>query len=86
MVSFQPGQLLKPREQVAQKLCSDVRECMRTNCNLQMRRLICESHGQVIVLRGRVDSYYYKQLAQELVRKIDRHVRIVNVVTVAEPR
>lgn len=53
-----------------------------TNCIVQLRGLVCESHGRVIVLRGQVDSYYLKQLAQELVRKVDSTVSIANLVQV----
>jgi osmotically-inducible protein OsmY len=42
----------------------------------------CEAQGSVLVLRGRVDSYYCKQLAQELVRRIDGAEVIVNRVDV----
>jgi hypothetical protein len=32
-----------------------------------LRRLRVESNGEVLVLSGRVPSYYYKQMAQETV-------------------
>ncbi len=33
-----------------------------------LRRLSVEPDGEAVVLRGRVSSFYHKQLAQELVR------------------
>lgn len=47
-----------------------------------LRDIVCENHGQVIVLRGHVESFFLKQQAQEAVRKIDRRVPIVNMVSV----
>ncbi|GIW93112.1 MAG: hypothetical protein KatS3mg110_1153 [Pirellulaceae bacterium] len=40
-----------------------------------------ELNGQLI-LTGKVDSYYHKQLAQEIVRAVVRHLRIVNELEV----
>ena len=37
----------------------------------------------VLVIRGSVSSYYYKQIAQELARRIDGVERIVNELTVS---
>lgn len=60
----------------------EVEECLRTSSFLQLRTLRCENHGKVIVLRGQVDSFYLKQLAQEAVKKLAPHTRIANLVTV----
>jgi hypothetical protein len=47
-----------------------------------VRRLSCDCHGGVLVLRGILPSFYYKQLAQEAVGGIDGVTQIVNEVEV----
>lgn len=36
----------------------------------------------VVVLHGRVDTFYHKQVAQELLRKVDGVERVVNLLEV----
>ncbi len=43
-----------------------------------VRRLSCEYQGGVLILRGRVPSFYYKQLAQETVTGIEGVSQVVN--------
>lgn len=50
-----------------------------------LRRLHVEQVGQAILLRGRVDSYYHKQLAQELVRMAIDGVEVINHIRVVYP-
>ncbi len=42
----------------------------------------CENHDGVLVLKGRVPSYYLKQLAQSLLRDIDGIRLVVNNISV----
>lgn len=44
----------------------------------------CKAEGDAMVLRGRVSSFYFKQLAQEVVRKADGACRIVNELEVED--
>ena len=44
----------------------------------EMRRIECDFHKGLLVLHGRVSSYYLKQLAQESVRSIEGIARILN--------
>jgi osmotically-inducible protein OsmY len=41
--------------------------------------------GDVIILTGRVGSYYYKQLAQEAVISVAGHREVVNNIRVMKP-
>lgn len=43
-----------------------VRECLRRSCYLQLRQVTCHFCENVLILRGQLPSYYFKQLAQEL--------------------
>jgi len=49
----------------------------------EIRSLECEFSEGILFLRGRVSSYYLKQLAQEVVRSLEGIEKIVNDVEVA---
>jgi len=56
----------------------------------ELRRVSCELHDGVLMLRGRVSSYYLKQMAQQLVCRLEGVVEIdnrldVNWIPVAKP-
>lgn len=51
----------------------------------ELRRLIVSTTDQEVILRGRVSSYYLKQLAQEAIRCAIGDRRLVNEVQVARP-
>lgn len=48
-----------------------------------LRSVTCDFDKGILVLRGRVKSYYLKQLAQEAVRRIAGVLVIVNVIEVS---
>ena len=47
-----------------------------------LRRLQIDRDGESLIMRGRVDSYYHKQLAQELVKTAVDGIEVVNVLQV----
>jgi hypothetical protein len=49
-----------------------------------LRQLSCDCRGSVLVLRGQLPSFYYKQLAQEAVGGIDGITRVVNEIEVID--
>ena len=49
-----------------------------------MHEVTCEAVADAMVLRGRVSSFYFKQLAQEVVRKADGARAIVNELEVED--
>ena len=51
-----------------------------------LRKLSIEEDGEALVLSGRVDSFYHKQLAQELIRNAVEGVEVVNVISVVYSR
>jgi hypothetical protein len=64
------------------EIADHARSRLRASPYLGVRTLDCEFHEGVLVLRGRVTSYYHKQMAQEAVRNL-RHVElIINAVEV----
>ena len=51
---------------------------LRQNPCMCVRGLTCEYCAGLLVLRGRVSSYYHKQIAQETVKGIEGVDRVVN--------
>ncbi len=47
-----------------------------------LRKLRVECVGESLLIRGRVSSFYHKQLAQELVRGVAPGAAVVNTVDV----
>ena len=47
-----------------------------------LRRIAVEQNGDVLVLTGRVQSYYYKQMAQETVLPLLAGRELANQLTV----
>lgn len=82
MVSLQTTMSQPTSDAVTRQLRASIEASLRNSCFVQIRGLVCECHRQVMVLRGQVDSYYYKQVAQEIVKSIDPQVTIANLVTV----
>lgn len=55
------------------------RRFLRTNAYASaLHDVKCEPDSNAVVLRGRVSSFFYKQLAQELVRRADRGCPVIN--------
>lgn len=50
-----------------------------------LHNVACSDAGGALRLSGQVESYYLKQVAQEIVRKVDGVDAIVNELEVVEP-
>jgi osmotically-inducible protein OsmY len=57
---------------------------LRSSHNMELKRILCEVRTGILTIRGRVHSYYLKQLAQELVRPVAGVNRIVNQLEVVD--
>ena len=64
-------------------LVERVDAAMLTNPYLVGRKLRFETHGSRIVLQGVVGTYFQKQMAQEVVRRVPGVERIDNDLEVA---
>jgi hypothetical protein len=60
----------------------DLERRVQDRTGRRVRDLAVELHGEGIVLRGSVGSYYVKQLAQHGVRDVLPHVRLDNAIVV----
>lgn len=63
-----------------------ISRALQSHPHLNGRRLDVDTHEGRVVLRGEVDSYFEKQMAQEAIRRIDGVTSIENQVTVAWDR
>lgn len=59
-----------------------VETAIRDSHLLAIRNLRVEASSDRIVLSGVVDSFYQKQIAQELVRQLDGNTRVQNDIEV----
>ena len=57
--------------------------CLQASPYLAVRMLWCELKQGVLFLRGNVDSFYLKQVAQEAVVCVKGTTRLVNEIVVA---
>lgn len=60
-----------------------IQQRLRTAGDANLRRIECEYHDGVVVLRGRVPTYYVKQLAQSLLLVDPAVQAIENLIEVA---
>jgi hypothetical protein len=71
---------------MAEMLFTDIVEQARAQLKSSriyvLRQLQVLPDGDAIVLRGNVDSYYHKQLAQELVRMTVDGAEVINDISV----
>ncbi len=52
----------------------------------ELWRLTCEYHEGIVTLRGHVSSFYMKQIAQTIARRVEGVERVVNRVEVVRTR
>ncbi len=55
---------------------------LRQSPHAALREVSCECEQGVLVLRGRVPTFYCKQLAQETIGQLEGVVQIVNEIQV----
>jgi osmotically-inducible protein OsmY len=59
--------------------------CLRRNPYRALKHVSCECRGGVLVLRGRLPSYYLKQVAQEVVARLEGVQVVDNQIQVVTP-
>jgi osmotically-inducible protein OsmY len=55
---------------------------LMSSTHLALRRVFCNYDDGVLVLRGRLNSFFHAQLAQETVRKVEGVERVVNQIEI----
>jgi osmotically-inducible protein OsmY len=64
------------------KIVEQAQERLRAVPDISFRDLRCEYRDGLLVLQGRVGTYYEKQLAQEAVAKLEGVAQVVNQLEV----
>jgi hypothetical protein len=72
----------KLRSEAATDLVGRARAALAKSRIYVLRKLDIEPDGDALILRGNVDSFYHKQLAQELVRMAVEGVEVINAIAV----
>lgn len=73
-----------PRLPADEKLAAAAGRELSDSSYFALRSVSCECHERVLVLRGKVPSFYLKQLAQEIVRKMEGVGEVLNALEVGE--
>ena len=81
-----PEEIATPVHQLDSQACDSVVQaivnCLRTHAYRELRSLTFVYSDGVVTLQGEVTTYYYKQLAQESVRRIAGVIKTINLVDV----
>ena len=64
--------------------CRHGEAVLRSSSYLSLRRLSCEYHEGVLTIRGRVATFYLKQVAQSLLGRLEGVEEINNLVEVRQ--
>ncbi len=57
-------------------------ECLRNSPYRDIRAVVCEYDHGVLLLKGRLPSFYHKQLAQEAVVRVSGVSQVINEIEV----
>ena len=60
------------------------RACLCSSPYASLRTLSCDVENGVLLLRGRLGSFHYKQVAQETVRRLAGVSQVVNEIEVVD--
>lgn len=63
---------------------ANARACLCNSPYASLRTLSCSFQSGVLLLRGRLDSFYHKQVAQETVRRLAGVSQVVNEIEVID--
>lgn len=69
-------------DQMSQDVCARAQMALADSPVFALRLLRVEGSGQTLHLHGRVNSFYHKQLAQEVVRSVASGVELINTIDV----
>ncbi len=75
--------LVKRSRAIEEAILGEARQRLHARGYEELRSITCEYHEGMIILRGRLSSFYLKQLAQEAIRTQPGVTIIVNTTDVA---
>ena len=82
-LSMHGGNAMHPATAVDASTIAEVAmERLRASPYKAMRRVSCECKHGILVLRGRLFSFHEKQVAQEIVARVNGVTRVINEIQV----
>ena len=79
---FAGREVRKPTLRLAAGVVELARTALSSSPIYALRELQVEKYDDSLLISGHVDSFYHKQLAQEVVRAVAKDVRVVNSIDV----
>lgn len=77
------GNLLATTQRALSEVLPLAQSALSESPIFDLRDLTVEEGEEALVLRGRVSSYYHKQMAQEIVRAVSgREIDVINSIAV----
>lgn len=73
-----------PLSQYMADITETARACLCNSPYASLRTLSCDVENGVLLLRGRLSSFHYKQMAQETVRSLAGVSQVVNEIEVVD--
>lgn len=70
-------------ERTSSSLLDEIRSRLHSSGQPMLRRVECEYHEGIVILRGRAPTYYLKQVAQSIVLSHPDVEELVNQIEVA---
>lgn len=67
-----------------QRLASDVQQSLQKLGYPQLNKVECRAEGKAVQLRGKLRSFYLKQMAQNVAAKVSGVERVHNGIQVVE--
>lgn len=64
------------------RIAETANECLQNSPYRALRQIMCECDQGVLLLRGRLPSFYHKQLAQEAVARVGGVNQVINEIVV----
>jgi hypothetical protein len=81
--NFVGGNLLATTQRALSEVLPLAQSALSESPIFDLRDLTVEEGEEALVLRGRVSSYYHKQMAQEIVRAVSgREIDVINSIAV----
>ena len=66
-----------------EEVVAAAKKCLVDSPHPVIRKIECQYHDGVLVLRGRVSTYFHKQMAQEAVSSLDSIDEVLNEIQVS---
>jgi hypothetical protein len=76
------GEIGQEIRQMTMEVENQAQAALQTSPIFALRDLHVERNGESLLISGRVSSFYYKQLAQEVVRSVSEGLQVVNSIDV----